>query len=83
MAGVSPAAALYYLPHPAPEFYAVAVVGAALGLAVAGHAIRRGLLTPLVPLLLAGLVVVGLVLRTRQSALMPESMASSVACREA
>ncbi len=75
----SPAAALYYLPHPAPEFYAVAVVGAALGLAVAGHAIRRGALTPLVPLLLGAAGIVGLALRMRQSALMPESMASSVA----
>jgi hypothetical protein len=74
----SPAAALYYLPHPPPEFYAVAVVGAALGLALAGHAIRRGALTPVVPLVVAGLAVVGLVVRTRQNALMPESMANSI-----
>ncbi len=74
----SPAAALYYLPHPAPQFYAAAIVAAAVGLALAGHAVRRGALTPLVPLVVGALGVVGLLVRTRQSGLMPESMATSI-----
>jgi len=74
----SPAAALYYLPHPFPEFYGLIAVIAVLGVAVAGRAIARGWLAPSVPVL-AGAVIVGLLaLRVSRGAVMPESMASSI-----
>lgn len=74
----SPAAALYYLPHPPPEFYAVAVVGAALGLAAAGYAIRREAVAPAVPLIVGAIAVLGLLFRARTSALMPEAPLASL-----
>jgi hypothetical protein len=74
----SPAAALYYLPHPPPEFYALATVAAALGLAVAGRAIRREWISPTVPLLVAATAGIVLAFRVGSNALMPEAWTSSL-----
>ena len=74
----SPAAALYYLAHPPPEFYAVAVVAGALGFALAGYAVARGWLPSAVPVVVAVAAVVVLAWRVWAGAIMPESVASSL-----
>jgi hypothetical protein len=74
----SPAAALYYLPHPPPELYAVAVVVGVLGFAVAGRAVATGRLAPTMPVLLGAAAVAALAWRVRRGAIMPESLASSL-----
>ena len=72
-------AELYYTSHPPPELYAAAVVGAAVGLAVAGWLVNAGRLSPWVPLGVAAASLLALGLRLARSAVMPESAASSLA----
>ncbi len=74
----SDAAVVYYVPHPAPEPYAMAVVAGMLTFAVLGRLVGRGTLRPLAALAIlaagAGAAVAAIV----TTALMPERLADSV-----
>jgi len=72
-------AEVYFAAHPTPEPYALALVAAAAGFAVAGRMARTGWLSAWAVAALAAGVIGAAALRIARSAVMPESLGSSVA----
>jgi len=69
---------LYYTGQPTPTLYAVVVVLGMLLVAGSGHLVRRGTLTPTLPLAGAAVGVVGVAWALSRYALMPEGLRASL-----
>ena len=74
----SDAAALYHLPHPAPEPYALGVVGAVVALAIGGWLVRGWRLSPVTAMLGALVAVAVAGVLVDRFAVMPETAAQSI-----